>query len=78
MLIALTKNTARLFARAAARMSFHDCMISSNFQIFKSACIFEISTFVMHVMLARSLARSREQARLTLWPMVARDLIITT
>ena len=60
MLIALTKNTARLFTRAAARMNFHDCMISSNFQIFKFVCIFEISTFVMHVMLARS----RERARL--------------
>ena len=58
MLISLTKNTARLFTRAAARMNFHDCMISSSFQIFKSVCIFEISIFVMHVMLARSRERA--------------------
>ena len=58
-LIAQTKNTARLFTtRAAARMNFHDCMISSSFQIFKSVCIFEISIFVMHVMLARSRERA--------------------
>jgi hypothetical protein len=59
MIIALTKNTARLFTRAAARMNFHDCMISPQFQFFE---IVEISTFVMHVMLTRS----RERARLEL------------
>jgi hypothetical protein len=60
-LIALTKNTARLFTtRAAARMNFHDCMIFSNFQISNLHVFFEMSTSVMHVMLARS----RERARL--------------
>ena len=34
MLIALIKNTARLFTRAAARMNFHDCMIFSNLHAF--------------------------------------------
>ena len=60
MLIALPKNTARLLTRVAARMNFHGRMIFLNFQIFKSACVFEISIFFMHVMLACS----RERARL--------------
>jgi hypothetical protein len=82
MLIALPKNTARLLTRVAARMNFHGRMIFLNFQIFKSACVFEISIFFMHVMLARSRERASSfRTRLLLygclyggpeWPVFAR------
>ena len=47
MTTALLKDTARLFTCAAADIDFLRCMIFSNFQIFKFACIFGISKFYM-------------------------------
>ena len=50
MTISLLKDAARLFMRAAADIDFHHCMIFSNFQNFKLACIFGISKFNMNFM----------------------------
>ena len=64
MLISLQKNIVRLFIRATARINFHDCMIFPNFRIFKSACIFGTSEFVMYVTNRFFVHSSRERARL--------------